>query len=535
MEGPGDGKIAPTGEPRSVWPWPDVTLLAIALAIGAVIHLWLIATTEVAARDSINFIRAALLYEQLPWAEAARQTDQHPIYPLSILALSQPVRFFQGTTPDAMVLACQLASNLAAVLLVVPMFYLGRELFDRRVGFWAAVLYQCLPVSAQVTSDALSEAVFLLITTTTVLAAVWAFHRHSLLGFALAGVLGGLAYLTRPEGALSVLAIGGVLAAGQTVRGWRRPWPEALVCAGGLAVGALIVAGPYMATIGGFSVKPTAREFFWQRDPRSVREHGEHGPQSSLAVPRTALVASVPAIWWEWGRGSPPWWWGVWALAFEIVKGFQYLFGLPMLLGFWGFRERLRESPGMWVPILLGLLHAAALYRTAEAVGYLSERHIQLLILGGCFWATAWLLTIGDQLASWAGRAWLTPVLLGALMLALVPAALKPLHANRAGHRAAGLWLAEHATPRDWILDPFCWSHYYAGRVFHEVRVGPLPPGCYRSCYVVLDDPPSPHERLPLMPQALAIAPYGQLVYQWQPPKGSKQRPGIKVYQVPAP
>ena len=64
-----------------------------------------------------------------------------------------------------MVLDCQLASSLAAVLLVIPMFYLGRELFDRRVGFWSAALFECLPVTARITSDALSEATFLLFIT----------------------------------------------------------------------------------------------------------------------------------------------------------------------------------------------------------------------------------------------------------------------------------------------------------------------------------------------------------------------------------
>ena len=84
-----------------------------------------------------------------------------PGYPLTILAASVPVRLFVHDEMAALRLSGQLASNLAGVLLVVPMFFLGAELFNRRVGFWAAAIFQCLPVGLRATADILSEAVFL--------------------------------------------------------------------------------------------------------------------------------------------------------------------------------------------------------------------------------------------------------------------------------------------------------------------------------------------------------------------------------------
>ena len=41
--------------------------------------------------------------------------------------------------------SAQLVSALASVLLLVPMFYLGREVFERRIAFWSCLLFQCLP------------------------------------------------------------------------------------------------------------------------------------------------------------------------------------------------------------------------------------------------------------------------------------------------------------------------------------------------------------------------------------------------------
>ena len=39
----------------------------------------------------------------------------------------------------------QLASNLAAVLLVIPMFLFGAALLDRRIAFWGTLLFHALP------------------------------------------------------------------------------------------------------------------------------------------------------------------------------------------------------------------------------------------------------------------------------------------------------------------------------------------------------------------------------------------------------
>src|SRR5438445_4107213 len=142
--------------------WRELVRLALLLLLAAGMRAWLISHTEVAARDSIGFIRYALELERYPWKEVLERNLQHPGYSAVLLAVSWPVRYFLGGTNYAsMQLSAQLASALAGVLLVIPMYYLGRELFGQRAGFWGTVLFQCLPISARVMSDALSEATFL--------------------------------------------------------------------------------------------------------------------------------------------------------------------------------------------------------------------------------------------------------------------------------------------------------------------------------------------------------------------------------------
>src|SRR5262249_53516267 len=149
------------------------------------------------------------------------------------------------------------ASALAGVLLVVPMFYLGRELFDRRVGFWAALLFQCLPAGGRVLADGLSEALFFLFAATAFWLAVLALDRRSPWHFARVGLFGALAYLTRPEGALIVAAAGCVLFALQLRRATRRPWGNFTLSAGSLALATLLPAGPFIVMVGGLTPKHT--------------------------------------------------------------------------------------------------------------------------------------------------------------------------------------------------------------------------------------------------------------------------------------
>src|SRR5438105_2746091 len=101
--------------------WRDLKWILVLLCLTAGIRVWLITHTEVAARDSIGFIRYAVQLERQPWLEVFRHSEQHPGYPILLLAVSKPVRFFLGgTTPYTMQLSAQIASALASLLLVIP-------------------------------------------------------------------------------------------------------------------------------------------------------------------------------------------------------------------------------------------------------------------------------------------------------------------------------------------------------------------------------------------------------------------------------
>ncbi|MGE3807620.1 MAG: glycosyltransferase family 39 protein, partial [Gemmataceae bacterium] len=186
--------------------------LALLLVVAAAIHAWQITHTVVAARDSIGFIRFAHRLEREPLVDVLRTSLHPPLYPLTVLAVSYPARlFFDVSDPSVMQYCAQVASALAGVLLVIPMFFLGWELFDRRVGFFSALMFQCLPVGSRALADGLTEGIYMLACATALWLAVRGLRRLRPLDFALAGICTGFGYLTRPEGLELPLAILAVL------------------------------------------------------------------------------------------------------------------------------------------------------------------------------------------------------------------------------------------------------------------------------------------------------------------------------------
>ena len=540
MEGHAAGAVAQdTGGPLR----RDLALVAVLLLAATGLLAWHLTHTEVAARDSIGYIRYAWQLRHHPWLETIRdpRQQQHPGYPLAVLAVSYPVRAVTSL-PDtqAMQLSAQVASCLASVLLVVPTYLLGRDLFGRGAGFWAALVFQCLPASGRVFADGLSEGVFLLWAATALLGAVRAFRGHSPAWFAVTGLFGGLAYLTRPEGALVVAATGLALVVVQCARSRRAPWRRFLACGAALAATALAVGGPLVAVTGKLTVKPTAQ---W------ILDHpNEAPPQAPAARGRTqGGVGGTPlfAVWLGDDHALSQ---GVKAVGLEFVKGSLYVLWVPALLGLWWFRDRIRLLPGAWVPLLVSLAILGLMWRVASLVGYVSDRHLLLPLLCATCWAvaavpravTAAAAVVGrlpaparlrERLPAAASPVW-AALLLAGFAVAALPKTLEPLHANRSGFRQAGLWIAGHSRPWDEVLDPYSWSHYYSGKVFLEDESPAPPAGQRKMRYVVIEASGHEHLRLPRVPEAQVNAALGRKVWELTS-RRRKEVVDIVVYEVP--
>jgi hypothetical protein len=513
--------------------WTDLRCLLILAALAGGIRTWQLTHTEVASRDSIGYIRIAWELQHGDWRRVIPAAPQHPLYPLAVLGVSLPVRHFLIDLPTAMQVSAQLASSLGSILLILPMFFLGRELFDRRTAFWATALFQCLPASGRVMADGLSEPLFLLWVTTGLLFAARGLRTGSHWCFALVGLSGGLAYQTRPEGLVIVGASGIVLLAMQLLPRCRRPWLGFLKDAGSLTVATVVLVAPFMILIGGFTVKPTGKNLLNQK-PGQTPWLPHENIQSGASRTGQGGVTGSPVLLAVWQEGpdlgpAGRYGWAARTMRDVFVKGFFYVWWAPAFLGVYLFRDRFWRVPGAWVVLLSCLTLAAALYRVAVVMGYLSDRHTLLIILCGSYWAVAAVGVLGHWMAS--ALAWLRPTLAErswtdrgvwtiGLLLTLTAAplirTLEPLHADRAGFKEAGRWLAENSCPGDILEDPYSWTSYYAGRVFLEGATD-LPTHEPAISYVVIENAPSRHPHLVYwLDQARQWVKAGQVVRRWE-------------------
>jgi hypothetical protein len=449
-----------------------------------------------------------------------------------MLLVSWPVRAVAGTDCDSMVLSAQIANAIAGVLLVFPMFALGRLLFNRRTAFFAVALFQALPVAARVTSDGLSDGLFLLVTTTTLWLAVRALRHPSAGGFALCGIGVGFGYLVRPEGVLAAGAVGIVVALLLLARRWQPR--TAMAAYAGLAAGMLLTGIPYVALTGHLSNKPTAH-----RVEQKLRQLLGIDP---VDVGPTARHSGVMLLA-EWyldpngGSRDPDWTWVLQALGSETFKSFHYAPAALALAGLWFYRRRLTIDPaGSLLLVMIGM-QAVALWAAAMTgdQAYVSERHTLVIVLAGSFWAAAAIPIVARWVAArtgMAGRGWAVATLL-VLVASAVPVAAKPLHANRAGHHAAGLWLAAHVGPDDFILDPFEWAQFYASRTGTPVK--PHPDGWKPHVhYVVLEPGDKQRSCLPKRIWANEVAASGTMVFHW-PANVAPEQAKVQVFRTLAP
>src|SRR5262249_14218185 len=180
-----------------------------------------------------------------------------------------------------------------------------------------------------------------------------------------------------------VAAAGLALAFGRKLASQAR-WRYVLSNGLALGAGALLVAGPYMAIIGGITNKTTGGGVRHGGDPAHMlkRRHWEGGEQPGHTPPLGA--------WWNDGlnKGESRWLWATQSLFMEWFKSCHYLPGILALLGLWVMRRRLREPAILFLVVLAGM-HAALLWLVAARAGYVSHRHTLIFVFVCCFFAPA--------------------------------------------------------------------------------------------------------------------------------------------------
>ena len=163
-----------------------VLVLLLAIAFG--LRLFLVLQPEVIHNDGTEYIRHARQILSGDWSGGKAP----PLYPLLIAI------FHFCTSNDE--LAGIWVSVFFGTLVVLPVFYVGKEIFNEKVGIISALFAAVHPFLYNSSGSVLTESTYHFLLATSVLFGWKAFSRSKFYNILLFSLFTTLAYLTRPEG-----------------------------------------------------------------------------------------------------------------------------------------------------------------------------------------------------------------------------------------------------------------------------------------------------------------------------------------------
>lgn len=443
-----------------------------AAALLQALGLW---RSALPAQDGLKFVRVARDFQNQPFSDVVRASDQHPLYPLCIAAVEPLTRQFFGRSPTAWRVAAQGVSAVAWVVMLVPIYGLSRALFNRPTAKLACLLQLALPASAEFGHETLSDPLALCLLLTTLWLGLCAVRSKKPTLPLFCGTIAGLGFWTRPEVAIAPIALmaWGLWRFSQNRRrGEIRPEmspPRWRVMAdfrrlGSIGLAFFAVVGVYATVKGELSEKLALR-----RSAAIASKHDAARPAAHAVPPEIRR----PGMDFSPKEEARPHRWGVARAAMGLVRGWFAGLGWTFaLLAIWGMIRVPARATSRLVQIY-AVIFGAIVIRHAMTLGYLSDRHLLSLVLLSLPWAAAGLRKIGQRLTEagsvsiqsrrLAGFATVLVVLLSASILEA-----RPSHPTRTGHLDAGLWLAAHARPEEAVLDTRGWANFVAGRTQYD-------------------------------------------------------------------
>ncbi len=438
----------------------SLSRLLILIAGSALLMGWVIKHSEPTTSVGLRYIQEAEQIERGGLREVVYRGIDHPLHPLGNAAAH---RLFDGDKPASWQRAALLFSFASAVLLVIPIYLLGRELFGEDAAFLGVVLVMANAVVGSLVVNVLSETSFLLWWTFGLWAAVRFLRNGRFLWLPLAVGFGALAYLTRPEGMLLPVALAVTMLILPLQRATRINWPRWWGAIMLVAGGAILFSGPYVAIKGGLGTKPGIARVLGLA-PHSApgaleREKPLPPEQTAVETYRLAAVRTMKAVG---GVVTLP------LAPFAVV-------GLVV-----AFRRGQRSRAGILIGIILGA-SVLALVRLHATGGYLTVRHALIpgMILtmaagAGISWVTSKVAIPGRWVGLAHERFRLGPAAWGMLIapLVIVPSVrwLGPAHPGPfAVYYTAGDWLARNTRPDEKVLDLTDWSLFFSEREGYQL------------------------------------------------------------------
>ena len=166
--------------------------LAILLLLSIILSLYLFFQTYVISLDgAFQYIPIAKDFVSGLFGKALSHTQQ-PLYSFLIALLSPWVSDFE--------FAGKCVSTFFGILLIFPVYFLGKRIFDERIAFLSTLLLAIHPFIRRFSADVLKESTYLFFLATALWFAWGTIQNEKKYAFLFIPLFSVLAYLVRPDG-----------------------------------------------------------------------------------------------------------------------------------------------------------------------------------------------------------------------------------------------------------------------------------------------------------------------------------------------
>ncbi len=168
-----------------------IYLLAILL-VSLLLSIYLFIRTYVISLDgAFQYVPIAKDFGS-EFFRKALSHNQQPLYPLFIAVVSQGVPDFE--------LAGKLVSSLFGILIIFPVYFFGKRVFDEKTAFLSTLLLTIHPYVRRFSADVLKESSYLFFLGTAIWFAWRTIQDEKKYSFLFIPIFSVLAYLIRPDG-----------------------------------------------------------------------------------------------------------------------------------------------------------------------------------------------------------------------------------------------------------------------------------------------------------------------------------------------
>ena len=437
--------------------------LLMVLICCAAARTWLIAHTEVIAKDGTTYVKMARAWSTDPRG-VVREYDYHVGYPVAVSGMHwvlEKVGVAKGA--GGWDLSGQVVSLVAAMAATIAVWLFAGMTFNWRIAWIAGVLFALGRKWSALGADVLSDALAVALQMWAVVLALYALEqlrRKSTWSLALAvgvGLCAGLGYLVRPEALLPcVLAVAMWIA--YQLRA-RKSWTLTLTSAGVTLVTTLACALPYLLAIGGLTKKKSF-------DDLVIRP-------ISGGIAQLAVIVTSPAHYSALRQ-----------LVNQLFEALHPLLGFLMCICLivYAIQRVLRKKPtnvllaparlpGAFMMLAAAAVLVPLLMSMYTNVRYLSYRHLMFLAALLSPLAGAGLDFLVRSLVHILKRINLRRtnervvlgIIMGAMVISVSLHTLQPLHHGKEYYRLGGQFVREFANRDDYVLSDSSWVLHYSG------------------------------------------------------------------------